>query len=110
MTSTWETQPVSLTLLRSHCEHWSENIGAFEFLHQEGIVPHRVKTMPAEKVRTTIDPEHIPAGYLASAAYEWDSWGPSHPAEFVSALEAELHPEKRDLIAKLLTALGRSEK
>jgi hypothetical protein len=64
--------------------------------------------MPAEKVRLGFDIEAVPAGYLASAAYEWDTWGPSQPEDFINAIEAELLPEKRDFIAKLLTALGRS--
>jgi hypothetical protein len=64
--------------------------------------------MPKDKVRLTFDPEAIPAGYIASAAYEWDSWGDSEPEDFVLAIEAELHPEKRDFIARLLTELGRS--
>jgi hypothetical protein len=64
--------------------------------------------MPREKVRLGFDAEAVPAGYLASAAYEWDTWGESQPEDFIDAIEAELLPEKRDFIAKLLTALGRS--
>lgn len=108
MTTDWKTRPVSLTQLRSRASTWGWGIGAFEFLHQEGIVPHEVKSMPAEKVKLTYDMEAIPAGYLASAAYEWDSWGPSHPEDFTDAIDAELNPQKRDFIAQLLTALGRS--
>jgi hypothetical protein len=104
----WKTQLVSLTQLRSKAAIWSHDIGAFEFLHQEGVVPHEVLTMPAEKVRLGFNAEAVPAGYLASAAYEWDTWGPSHPEDFIEAMECELRPEKRDLIAGILTALGRS--
>jgi hypothetical protein len=64
--------------------------------------------MPAEKVKLGYDPEAVPAGYLASAAYGWDTWGPSEPEDFINAIECELVPERRDFIAQLLTALGRS--
>jgi len=107
-TQSWLTSSVSLDELRVKAAPWSWEIGAFEFLHQIGLVPHEVKTMPAAKVRLNIDPEAIPVGYLAATAYEWDTWGPSHPEDFVDMLEAELKPEKRDFIAAILTSLGRS--
>ena len=107
----WQTQPVSLERLSDEADavgRWG--YGVFAFLQNIGVVPWHVKTAPAQKVLLGLDISNIPAGYLASAAYEWDTWGPSQPRDFVRALEAELHPEKRDFIAALLTTLGRAVK
>jgi hypothetical protein len=81
---------------------------AFDFLKEVGVVPLDVMSMPAEKVKLMLDRSAIPAGYLASAAYEWDTWGPSHPSDFVDAIDSELDPSRRDLIASVLTSLGRT--
>lgn len=104
----WQDRSVSLNRLAALAAPWSHDIGAFEFLHQAGIVPHEVKSAPAVKVRLSIDPDFVPAGYLASAAYEWDTWGTSHPEDFVEAMKAELNPDRRSFISAILTSLGRS--
>ena len=110
MTSqTWQEQLVSLEALTCEAKWIGEwDYGVFWFLKNIGVVPWGVKSVAATKVLTGLNPDAIPAGYLASAAFEWDSWGPSQPIDFIRALEAELHPEKRDFIAALLTTLGRS--
>ena len=109
ISATWLTDSVSLNTLRHearYVEPWS--YGVYRFLQFVGVVPDEQKTMPAAKVRLNIDPEKVPAGYLAACAYEWDAWGPSQPSDFISAMEAELVPQKRDLIAGILTSLGRA--
>jgi hypothetical protein len=40
--------------------------------------------------RLNLQPDHIPAGYLAEVAYEWDTWGESTPPEFIEAFSAEV--------------------
>ena len=72
------------------------------------MVPSEVLTMPREKVKLAVSPDAIPTGYLASVAYEWDTWGASYPIEFVDALAAELDPKRREFISTLLTTLGRT--
>lgn len=105
----WRTRSISLRDLRIEAENLEPwEWGVFAFLKNIGVVPWGVMSMPREKIRLTIDPSSVPAGYLASCAYEWDSWGPSQPTEFVRAIDAELHPERRDFIAAILTSLGRS--
>jgi hypothetical protein len=106
----WTDTPVDLTRLQALAEQpgWGVAMPAFEFLKEVGVVPANVMSMPAEKVKLTLDRKAIPAGYLASAAYEWDTWGPSHPSDFVDAINTELDPAKRDLIGSVLTELGRS--
>jgi len=112
VTMDWKTRPVSLTQLRYEAEAMSFtgpwDWGVYGWLQNIGVVPWSVPSMPKEKVKLTYAPDAIPAGYLASAAYEWDTWGPSQPEDFIFAMEAELNPQKRDFIAQLLTALGRS--
>jgi len=105
----WLTDSVSLSTLKREArnlEPW--DWGVYGFLQNIGIVPWEQKTMPSAKVRLNIDPEAIPVGYLAAAAYEWDSWGPSQPSDFIRAMEAELVPPKRDFVSAILTSLGRS--
>lgn len=105
----WQERSVSLQTLREEAANLGEwNHGIFGFLQNIGVVPWEVRSMPAQKVRLNIDTEAIPAGYLASAAYEWDSWGLSQPRDFIEAIDAELNPRKREFVSTLLTALGRS--
>jgi hypothetical protein len=108
-TTNWTERSVSLRDLRIEAENLEPwRWGVFGFLKNIGVIPWDVLTMPRAKVRLNIDPSHVPAGYLASCAYEWDSWGDSQPTDFVNALDAELHPERRDFIAAILTSLGRT--
>lgn len=105
----WQEHSVSLSSIKRQArelEPWEW--GVFGFLQNIGVVPWSVKSVAASKVRLNIDPENVPAGYLASVAYEWDSWGKSQPSEFISMLEAELDPNKRDFVSAILTGLGRS--
>lgn len=106
----WETLSVSLTRLSelAHQPGWGRAYSAFGFLKEVGAIPESVMSAPKAKVRLGLDRKAIPAGYLASAAYEWDTWGPSHPSDFTDMLEAELNPEKREFVSTLLTSLGRS--
>jgi hypothetical protein len=106
---TWKTSSVSLRNLRIEAENLEPwDYGVFAFLKNIGVVPWNVASAPRHKVRLNINPSAIPADYLASCAYEWDSWGPSQPSDFIRAMDAELNPDKRDFIAAILTSLGRS--
>lgn len=106
----WTELPVDLNRLKTLAEQpgWGVAFPAFDFLKEVGVVPEFVSSTAAAKVRLNISTSAIPAGYIASAAYEWDTWGRSHPSDFIDALEAELNPEKREFISTLLTSLGRS--
>lgn len=105
----WKENEVSLRDLRLEAENLEPwGYGVFAFLKNIGVVPWNVASMPVAKVRLNISQSRIPAGYLASCAFEWDSWGPSQPSDFIRALDAELNPEKRDFVAAILTSLGRS--
>lgn len=112
MTSmTWQERSVSLRDLRIEAENLEPwDFGVFAFLKNIGVVPWEVPSMPNAKVRLNIDPSAIPAGYLASCAFEWDTWGASQPSDFIRAMDAELNPRKRDFIAAILTSLGRAVK
>lgn len=81
---------------------------AFEWLQKTGLVPDNVTKMRVRQVLTDLDPEAVSVEYLAAAAYEWDSWGPASPVEFVKAIGAETRgSSQRDLIMETLTTLGR---
>ena len=106
-TENWVNVSFSLTRLAELAKNSGRN-SAFEFLKDMGVVPEDVKSVSPVNVKTSFNPREVPAGYLASAAYEWDSWGPSDPTDFIEVMQDELNPEKREYIANLLTALGRT--
>lgn len=110
MATDWKMRTVSLSELRRDAEVIGEwDWGILGFLRNIGVVPWDVRISLPESVRLNVNPDAIPVGYLASMAYEWDTWGPSQPSDFLDALECELVPQRRDFIARVLTALGRSE-
>lgn len=109
-TENWKEVLFDLALLRTAAQHsrWGVSHSVFGFLKDIGVVPEDVYSAPVENVKTNFRPDRVPAGYLASAAYEWDTWGPSHPEDFIDAIADELNPQKREYIVSLLTALGRT--
>lgn len=81
----------------------------FGWMKRVGLVPEDVASMKKVQVRIDIDPDALPKGYLAACAYEWDTWGDSHPMDFAKAIRLETKGNTgRDLIAETLTALGRA--
>jgi len=92
--------------LRRLARPHSDMTSVFEWLKAVGLVHQSVTRMPIRQV-VELDPECIDVKYLASAAYEWDSWGPTGPDDFIKALSAECKGAKRDLILETLMALGR---
>jgi hypothetical protein len=83
--------------------------GIVPWLKAIGVIPNDVTSVKPSQVKLELDPKAINGGYLASVAYEWDSWGESTPPDFIRALRCELKgsPE-RDTIANALLSLGRS--
>ena len=105
MNSDWKTKTYSFSWLRDMAD--PDALSTFDWLKDIGVVPADVATMQVVQVRLDIDPNHIPAGYLAASAYEWDTWGPSEPDDLLDALEVEIKGDSRTFVALLLTALGR---
>jgi hypothetical protein len=61
------------------------------------VIPYDVVHISApDYVNTNLNPDGIPAGYLAALAYEWDKDGASSALEFVDSLRPELRgsPER----------------
>jgi len=81
-----------------------------DFLKSIQVVPYEVVHIPApDYVNTNLDPDKIPAGYLAALAYEWDSDGPSTPLEFVDSLRPELrNSPERDVVRDALSEAGKA--
>lgn len=64
---------------------------AVDFLKSIQVIPADVVHVPApDYVNTNLNPEGIPAGYLAALAFDWDKDGPSKPSDFVDSLRPEL--------------------
>jgi len=94
--------------LRRMARPYSDMTSVFEWLKAIGLVPAETKRMDVRQVLTDLDPENISVRYLAAAAFEWDTWGPSNPDQFLNALSAETRGAKRDLIVETLSSLGRA--
>jgi hypothetical protein len=73
------------------------------------IIPQDVQRMSIEDPIVGLNPDRVPVRYLGSVAFEWDSWGPSTPTQFLDALVAETAgTRQRDIIVATLTSLGQS--
>jgi hypothetical protein len=106
--SDWRVKTVSLNSLRDAAKGYPEG-SVFDWLKDIGLVPDSVNTAKVAQVRTNIDGHSMPVGYIASAAFEWDSWGRSAPSDFVEAIEFETAGNtKRDFVSNLLISLGQS--
>lgn len=105
----WETRTVSLGWLRRQAWQHREMTNVFDWLKAIGLVPESVTTRKVAKPRLDCDPDALNVGYLASTAFEWDSWGESSPTDFVNAIAAEAKGDQRDYIAAILTMLGREQ-
>lgn len=79
---------------------------AVDFLKSIQVIPYDVTNIKApDYVNTNLDPNGIPAGYLAALAFEWDKDGPSAPRDFVDSLRPELRdsPEREVVRESLVT-------
>jgi hypothetical protein len=115
-TSDWQKQIVTWEMLRSKQAYISQAQPIFDWLKDIGIVPRDVERVNVAPAKMKLDPLHIEAGYIASCAYEWDSWTREagddwhYPVQFLDAIEAELEGnEANDTIREILSALGQRE-
>ena len=106
-TATHDWGTTTMRDLRRLARPHSDMNSIFEWLKAVGLVPQDVKRMDIRQVLTDLDPENISVKYIAAAAYEWDTWGPSTPDQFLKAISAECRGAKRDLIVETLMSLGR---
>jgi hypothetical protein len=105
-TSAWQSRLFSFKDLRQFAAVRKNDSRAVEFLKAVLVIPYEVERVPApDYVNTNLNPDSIPAGYLAALAYEWDKDGPSTALEFVESLRPELagSPE-RDAVREQLEA------
>lgn len=105
----WMSRTYEFSELERYARQFSRMYGIVRWLRAIGVIPNDVALVKPTQVRLELDPAAIEGGYLASVAFEWDSWGDSTPPDFIKALRCELRgaPE-RDGIAKTLFALGRA--
>lgn len=100
-------QTVSLTDLRRSAFLHRDMTSSFEWFKRQGWVPADVTFMKVRQALVDLDPEAMPLGYLASSAFEWDTWGEASPVDFVKAMAADTRGARRDLILETLSSLGR---
>ena len=104
----WKTETYGYNWLRKQAADHGHMDSAMEFLRAVGVVPADVEYGRATRVvSNSLDPQAIPALYLAEFANDWDNIGPSSPDFFVAALEFECAgSRKRDVVSETLTELG----
>lgn len=105
----WMERTIEFEALERYAAQFARVHGIVLWLKIIGVIPNDVPAVKPSQVRLELDPKAISAGYLASVAYEWDSWGDSTPPQFLAALRCELRgaPE-RDSISEALSSLGRA--
>lgn len=103
----WQRKNYSLSSLRGKQRVGHHKESVFAWLKEIGVVPADVAKVWQSNVRPNLDPERIDGHYLASSAFEWDTWGPSSPKDFLDALELETAGcTRRDFVADTLYMLG----
>ncbi len=115
MSSNWSNKTYSLESIRSAANHYDEltieggKPFAMDFLYWSGIIPQNVDWKRRNAVpRTSLDPDAIPAGYLAEVAYEWDDDGSAPIHAFVNMLAFEcLDTRQNSVVNETMTDLGR---
>lgn len=104
---TQQSDYTTLDYLRTKAFEYRHMDSAFEWLRTIGLVPEGVTRMNIRQVLTELDPERVSVSYIAASAYEWDTWGPASPVDFMRAIAFEARGAKRDLIVETLMSLGR---
>ena len=105
----WTKRTYEFQWLERYAELLPRTHGIVKWLKYIGVIPNDVVHVRPSQVKLELDPKAINGGYLASVAFEWDSWGDSTPPDFIRALRCELSgSSNRDAISNTLLALGRS--
>jgi hypothetical protein len=105
----WRRLTYSLRSLREKAAAARGYRSAASWLRSIGVIPDEVLHVRPRQPILNLDADKVEAGYLAAVAFEWDSWGPASPLQFIDALEYETAGTgKRDAIAEILTQLGRA--
>ena len=105
MSVAWTKRTYSFDWLKDYARQFKQYTSIFEWLKVIGVIPNDVNSARVTQVRANLDPLSIEGGYLASCAYEWDSWGKSHPIDFMNALEYELVGAPENSLGNYLTGL-----
>lgn len=107
---TQQSDYTTLDYLRTKAFEYRHMDSAFEWLRTIGLVPEGVTRMNIRQVLTELDPEKVSVSYIAASAYEWDTWGPASPVDFIKAISAEAKGAQGDLILSVLRSLGREQR
>lgn len=104
----WKQRRFNFNELRQFAAVRTDETSAFRFLQSIQVVPYEVKRVSApDYIVTNLDPDSIPAGYLAALAYEWDRDGPSSALEFVDSLRPEMNgTHEREAVREQLERVG----
>ena len=102
----WERNTVTFDYLEKHAS--DEPMSMVEWLQSFGVIPEGVEFRRRNAIPKTINPEAIPAGYLAEVALSWDDEGFTSSEAFLFMLQAETNgTSQHDSISETLESLGR---
>lgn len=106
--SEWQKQTVTFDFLKKSAKGFPLKLPMLTWLRIIGVVPMMLEWRRSNRLpNTNLDPDKIPAGYLAEVAYEWDQDGRTTPAEFIEALAFEVNgTASKNQVASVLRELG----
>lgn len=96
----WKTQTYNLEWLKNMASQSLET-SAIRFLKGSGIMPWDLDWKRGNAIPRTLDPNAIPASYLAEVAFDWDKDGASSAKEFIDAIEFEVRGTEKNELAAL---------
>jgi len=111
--NSWESRTLTFDWLRRYAAEFDHFGSSVEWLYAIGVIPNDVRAipkMPNSGIKTELNPDVIPAGYLAASARDFDLMGRANPNEFLDAIECELAgSERHNAVSDLLMALGKAQ-
>jgi len=100
----------------AHSSNWASVTFTYDFLKSKagtmqmdlikwlkdiGVVPAPVSKLNAPKVIRKLSKDAIPAGYVASMAYEWESYGGgATPEQFIKALAFDIKDSQESRVVE----------
>lgn len=104
---TWTEQTVTFDYLQREANSSNDYGSMVRWLQNIGVIPLNVNfTRPNRLPKLNLDPNAIPAEYLAEFAVDFDNEGASSPREMVAALAFEVRgtPQKVN-VAEIMDGL-----
>ena len=101
----WTRQTTTFDYLKSKTKGFPTKMSMVAWLKLIGVVPLTAEWRRGNRLpNTNLNPDFLPAGYLAEFAYDWDKDGRTTPAEFLDALAFEVQGTKQKAVVNEVLA------